>query len=144
MSKADKGNKVKVHYRGKVKNGGQFFDTREQKEPLEFEVGSGQLLTGFDNAVRGMSPGETIEVEIMVDEAYGPYREDLVQKIDRSQVPEEYHPSLGDILQSEAEDGVPMQARVVEVDDETITLDSNHPLAGKDLVFEIELVEIIG
>ena len=142
MTKAVDGDRVKVHYTGSVRDGAVFFDSYD-KEPFEFRLGEAQLLPGFEQAVKGLKAGEKTRIEIPVDEAYGPRKQELVQKIERSQIPVEYQPSVGDIMQSEADDGIPAQAMVIEVEAETLTLDSNHPLAGKDLVFEIELLEIL-
>ncbi len=142
MAKAKKGDRVRVDYIGSVRGGAVFFDSHG-KEPFEFTLGDGQLLPGFEDAVTGLEAGKSVRVEIPVDEAYGQRRPELVQKIDRSQIPPEYNPSVGDVLQSDMDDGGAIRAMVVEVDDEVLTLDSNHPLAGKDLVFEIELLEIL-
>lgn len=141
MSKVKDGDTVKVHYTGTLKDG-SIFDSSEDKEPLEFTLGEGQLIPGFEKAVEGMSKGDSTKVEIPADEAYGEPREDLVISVPKNQLPDDVEPQVGMQLQVNQPDGQSIPVRVTEIEDEEIKLDANHPLAGKDLVFEIELVEV--
>ena len=141
MSKAQKENKVKVHYTGTLEDG-TVFDSSREREPIEFEVGGGEMIKGFDDAVIGMAVGEKKTFTIAADDAYGQRRDEMVFKVDRSQLPEGMEPEVGHHLQTEAEGGQPVILEIVEVEAESVTLDGNHPLAGKDLNFDIEMVEI--
>lgn len=138
--KASKGDTVKVHYTGTLSSGEEFDSSRE-REPLEFELGAGMVIPGFDAAVLGLEPGEGVTVTIPAKEAYGERQDELIQSVPLDffgeQLPEE-----GWMLQLQSEDGNVIPAVVVSVDDESATLDINHPLAGQDLTFEINLVEI--
>jgi len=142
MSKAKSGDTVKVHYTGTLE-GGEVFDTSRGKEPLEFTVGGGQLIKGFDEAVVGMAKGDSISVTIAAAEAYGLHREEMIFEVDKEQFPEGLNPETGQQLKTETGDGHPLIVTVTAVNEEKVTLDANHPLAGKDLTFEIELVEIV-
>jgi len=141
LSKVKDGNTVKVHYTGTLKDG-SIFDSSVEREPLEFKLGEGQLIPGFEKAVIGMEEGDKTKVEIPVDEAYGAAREELIINVPKDQLPEDVQPEVGMQLQVNQPDGQPVPVRVAEISDEELTLDANHPLAGKDLAFEIELVEI--
>jgi peptidylprolyl isomerase len=141
MSEAKPGDKVKVHYTGKLADGTQF-DSSADQEPLEFTLGAGEVIQGFEEAVVGMNPGDTKTATIGADEAYGDYDEDLVLEVERDQFPPEITPEVGQRLQLHQPDGEVVGAVVTGFDDETVTLDANHPLAGQDLTFEIELVAI--
>lgn len=141
MSVAIKGNTVKVHYKGTLKDG-TVFDSSENREPLEFVVGDGRMIKGFDAAVHGMSLGEGKTVVIPSAEAYGEKREDMMLDVPMNQVPEDIKPEVGMDLSIQNQMGQPTPVKVVYVDDEKITLDANHPLAGEDLIFDITLVEI--
>lgn len=142
MSVVTKGNTVKVHYTGKLKDG-TIFDSSENREPLEFVVGDGKMIKGFDAAVHGMAVGDDKSVTIPSAEAYGEKREDMILDVPLDQVPEEIKPEVGMDLSIQNQMGQPTPVKVVHVDEEKITLDANHPLAGEDLVFDIKLVEII-
>ena len=142
MSKAQSGNTVKVHYTGTLDNGTQF-DSSKEGSPLEFKIGDGRLLPKFEEAVIGLEPGQTAEVKIPAAEGYGERREELVVKIEKSKIPETIKPEVGMKLQSKSPKGQPMVLNVVEVHDDSIVVDANHELAGLDLNFAIELVEII-
>ncbi|MCP5104376.1 MAG: peptidylprolyl isomerase [bacterium] len=142
MTKAKDGDKVKVNYSGKFKEG-TVFDSSEGSEPLEFQLGQGQLIPGFEKTVIGMAPGESRTVDIPSDQAYGPYREELTQQVPRKQLPEDMELQVGQRLQIGPDEGQPMVVEITAVSDTAVTLDGNHPLAGKDLVFDIELVEIM-
>lgn len=141
MSKAKDGDTVKVHYTGTLENG-EVFDTSQEREPLEFQVGQGQLIPGFEKAVIGMSEGDSTKIDIPSDEAYGEVREDLVINVPKDQLPDDVEPKIGMQLQVNQQNGQPIPVRITEVKDEELVLDANHPLAGKDLTFEIELLEV--
>jgi peptidylprolyl isomerase len=141
MTTAKSGDTVKIHYTGTLDNGTQF-DSSEGREPLEFALGGGQVIPGFDKAVDGMAVGESKTVTIPAEEAYGQRHEQLVQEVPRSALPEEMEPAVGMQLQSQSPDGQVMNLVVTEVADESITVDANHPLAGQALTFAIELVAI--
>ncbi|MFN2343776.1 MAG: peptidylprolyl isomerase [Desulfonatronovibrio sp.] len=140
MSKAEDGNKVKVHYTGKL-NDGTVFDTSQEREPLEFTVGQGQVIPGFEEAVRGMETGESKSVTIGCDQAYGQRREDMILDVPKDKFPDEIPQDVGQQIMLRHPEGQEFPAFIVEVKDESITLDANHPLAGEDLNFEIELVQ---
>lgn len=141
MSEAKKGNTVKVHYTGSL-NDGSVFDSSQGREPLEFTLGEERVIPGFENAVVGMSPGDKKKETIPADEAYGPRRDDMVLEVDRDQLPENVEPEVGLQLQMTTTDGRQVPVKIAEVEDSKVKLDANHPLAGKDLVFDLELVEI--
>ena len=139
--KAKANDKVKVHYTGKLTTG-EVFDSSDGRDPLEFTVGGGQMIKGFDEAVNGMELNEKKTVTIPSNEAYGDRREDLIQEIPKNQLPEDMNPEVGQKLVATNDLGHQVQVSVTSVTAETITVDANHDLAGKDLVFDIELVEI--
>ena len=141
MSQAKSGDTVKIHYTGTLDDGSEF-DSSAGREPLEFEVGGGQVIPGFDNAVEGMAVGDNKSVRIEPDDAYGQRHEQLVQDIPRSALPDDVVPEKGMTLQSQSPDGQMMLLTITEVAAESITVDANHPLAGMALSFEIELVAI--
>jgi len=143
LSKAKDGDTVKVHYTGTLESG-EVFDTSKEREPLEFKLGEGQLIPGFEKAVIGMNAGESTKVDIPSDEAYGEAREDLVIKVPKDQLPEDVEPQVGMQLQVNQPNGQPIPVRITEVGESELTLDANHPLAGKDLSFDIELIEVAG
>lgn len=141
MSKVKEGDTVKVHYTGTLKNG-EIFDSSVEKEPLEFTLGQGQLIPGFEKAVTGLEIGESTTVNIPSDEAYGEEREDLIISVPKDQLPADIAPEIGMQLQVNQQNGQPVPVRIVDISDENLTLDANHPLAGEDLTFEIKLVEV--
>lgn len=141
MTQAKTGDTVKVHYTGTLDDGVQF-DTSVGGEPLEVTLGNGEVIPGFEKALEGMTAGETKKIHIPADEAYGQAHPELIQQIGRDQIPEEIELSVGLQLQAEGPQG-PIVLVVTELDDETATMDGNHPLAGKDLNFELELAEIV-
>ncbi len=143
MAQATSGDTVRIHYTGTLSDG-TVFDSSEGREPLEFTLGVGQVIPGFDRAVAGMAPGETQTVEIPAEEAYGPSREEMMLSVSPDQFPEGMDPELGQQLQLSQPDGQAVVVRVTEIEDDAVTLDANHPLAGKDLTFEITLDEIVG
>jgi FKBP-type peptidyl-prolyl cis-trans isomerase SlpA len=141
MSQAKKDDKVKVHYTGKLSSG-EVFDSSRERDPLEFTVGAGQLIPGFDQAVEGMKVKETKTVNIPSKEAYGPTNPDMVRNVSQEQLPEDIEPEIGQTLVASGPEGQETRLIVTEVHDEHIVVDANHPLAGKDLVFDLELVSI--
>ena len=141
MQQVKDGDKVSVHYHGKL-NDGTTFDSSKGKEPLQFQVGSGQVIKGFDDAVIMMVPGETKIVNIPFLEAYGERNEDMIVEFPISEFPEDMNPEVGMELQMSDNEGNIFPVVVTEVHEETVVLDANHPLAGKDLIFEIELLSI--
>jgi peptidylprolyl isomerase len=141
MSHAKSGDTVKIHYTGTLDDGTQF-DSSAGRDPLEFEVGSGQVIAGFDKAVEGMAVGDSKSVRLEPDEAYGPRHDQLVQEVDRSMLPDDLDPKEGMALQSSSPDGQVMQFMVTDVSEQSITVDAKHPLAGQALSFDIELVDI--
>jgi peptidylprolyl isomerase len=141
MAKAKNGDSVKVHYTGKLEDG-TVFDTSDNKEPLEFKVGEGKLIKGFEAAVVGMEPGESKTIQIPADEAYGPHHPEMIMVIDRKEVPPTITPRVDQMLQVRQKDGRTFAVKVTQVSEESLTLDANHPLAGKDLTFDIRLAEI--
>lgn len=138
---ANNGDLVSVHYTGKLDDG-TVFDSSREGEPLEFKLGSGAVIEGFENAVTGMEVGETREVRIAPEDAYGPRREEMQLQVPRSQLPAEIDPTEGEMLGIQVAPGQQAVARIAQVSDDTVTLDLNHPLAGQTLVFDIELVGI--
>lgn len=142
MAQAKQGDTVKVHYTGKFEDG-TVFDTSVDREPLEFTIGEGQLIPGFENAVVGMEPGQSRTTEVPADEAYGPYNEDMLLVVEKDQFPDNVEPQVDQQLQVRQADGSTFVVRVTDVSDSQVTLDANHPLAGEDLTFEIELLEIV-
>ena len=141
MSEAKAGDTVKIHYTGTLDDGTEF-DSSAGREPLEFELGGGQVIPGFDKAVEGMAVGDNKSVRIEPDDAYGQRHEQLVQEIPRDVLPDDVTPEEGMTLQSESPDGQVMLLTVTAVAEASITVDANHPLAGMALSFDIELVEI--
>lgn len=137
---AKAGDTVRVHYTGTLGDG-SVFDSSEGRDPLEFTVGSGQVIPGFDQAVSGMSPGDERRVTIPADEAYGSRKDDLVIVVDRAQLPPDIDPAVGQQLQL-SQEGRAFVVTVTDVAPDSITLDANHPLAGEDLTFELQLVGI--
>ncbi len=141
--KAELGDKVKVHYVGKLSNG-EVFDQSNQEEPVSFEIGKGELIQGFEQAIIGMEAGETKTEQVPYDFAYGERRDDLVLELEKSKIPEHLNPQVGDQLEIKQDEGNNIPVVVKEITEESLTIDANHPLAGKDLTFELELVEISG
>ena len=139
---AEAGKKVKVHYTGTFDDG-EVFDSSKETDPLEFELGAGQVIPGFDQAVAGMEVGEVKNVRIPEADAYGAYNPEMVFTTDHSQFDENVTPQVGQQFQAETPDGQPLFLVVKEVSEEGIVMDANHPMAGKDLNFELELVEIV-
>lgn len=141
MSKATKGNKVKVHYTGTLSDK-TVFDSSREREPLEFTVGAGQMIEGFDAAVEGMSVGESKSVTIPSEKAYGPKSPEAMINVPKTQLPPDMEPQIGMQLEATQQDGRRQVLVIAEVKEDEVVLDANHPLAGKDLTFDIELMEI--
>lgn len=139
---AQDGDKVQVHYRGTLTDGYEFDSSRE-RDPLEFVIGQGFVIPGFENGVKGMAVGETKSVTIPCDQAYGPRDESLRVDVDRSELPQGLDPETGQVLRVQTPQGE-LHMTVVEATEASLTLDGNHPLAGKDLIFELELMGIEG
>jgi peptidylprolyl isomerase len=142
MAQAKIGDTVTVHYSGKLDTG-VIFDTSAGSDPLQFELGSGSLIQGFEEAVVGMTPGESKTVQIPPEKAYGWYREDRVFKIDKKDLPDEIAPAEGMTLEVCASNGIMVPVQITEIEGSTVTLDANHPLSEQTLTFEITLVEIV-
>jgi len=141
MKTVEVGNNITVHYKGTLTDGTEFDSSHNRNEPINFEVGSGRMIRGFDKAVIGMLPGQTKTVTLAQEEAYGPRYPDATQRVPRTAFGADYPFVIGDTVQGTGPQG-PFLATILEYDDTEVALDMNHPLAGKDLTFEIELVEI--
>jgi peptidylprolyl isomerase len=141
MEQVKNGQTVKVHYTGWLDDG-TVFDSSVDREPLEFTVGENQVIGGFENAVIGMTPGESKTARISVEEAYGSRREELAIEVDRARFPEGLKPELNQRLKVSHADGTESIVTVSKVSESTVTIDANHPLAGRDLTFDIQLMEI--
>lgn len=141
MSQVKANDKVKVHYTGKLSNG-EVFDTSANREPLEFQMGQGQLIPGFENGVMNMKVNEKKTVVIPVEEAYGPSRPELIQEVPNDKLPEDLKPEVGMGLVSTTPNGQEIQLVVKEVKENAIVVDGNHPLADQELTFELEVVAI--
>jgi FKBP-type peptidyl-prolyl cis-trans isomerase 2 len=142
MSQVQANDTVKVHYTGKLKNDGRVFDTSEDREPLEAKLGQGQLIPGFEKGLIDMKVSEKKTIEIPMDEAYGDIQKELFHKVEKENLPEDIKPEIGMGLVAKNPDGTERQLRVSDVKDDFIIVDANHPLAGQDLVFELEVVGI--
>jgi peptidylprolyl isomerase len=141
MSQAKLGDTVSVHYTGRLDDG-TVFDSSEGGDPLEFSLGAGNVIPGFEKAVLGMSPGDSKTMTIPSDDAYGPYFEERVLVVDRQQIPPELPVDVGGQLQLQQEGGMVIPVVITDVTEAEVTLDANHPLAGEDLTFDIRLVAI--
>jgi peptidylprolyl isomerase len=142
MRKVQLNDVIRVHYTGRLEDGTEF-DSSTGKDPLEFKVGGGNLISGFEEGVIGMTEGETKSVSIPPEEGYGEHQEELVAEIERSKLPATLSPEVGMPLQVKRPDGQVMPARIVDVSDDKVTLDGNPPLAGKTLIFDMELVAFV-
>jgi peptidylprolyl isomerase len=140
---AKKGDKVKVHYHGRLTDG-TTFDSSQGRQPLEFEVGSGMVIQGFDEGVTGMTVGDKKTISIPPEEAYGPRQEEMVIEFPIINFPPDIKPEVGMTLQMHGENGQELPVVITAINEESITLDANHPLAGQELVFDLELVDIKG
>ena len=138
---AKNGDSVKVHYTGKLENG-DVFDTSKEKEPFEFTIGNEAVIPGFEKGVVGMGVGDTKTIEIAPEDAYGEKRDELVVDVEKSEFPDDITPSIGQRLQIRQQDGNPIVVTITDLNEDTITLDANHPLAGYTLFFDVQLIEI--
>ncbi|HHP7237009.1 FKBP-type peptidyl-prolyl cis-trans isomerase [Longibacter sp.] len=141
MAQAKKGDEVRVHYTGKLEDG-TVFDTSADGEPLSFTIGENRVIPGFEQAVLGMEPGDSKTEEIEPDQAYGSHREDMVMELEKTQIPDEVDPEVGQQLQLRLDNGQTVPVLITALGEETVEIDANHPLAGRTLTFEIELVDI--
>ena len=141
MAQVKKGDTVKVHYHGTLSDG-SIFDSSKGGEPLEFEVGSGMVIAGFDEGVTGMAVGEKRTVNIVANEAYGPVQQDMIMEFPKTQFPPDMVPEVGLQLSMSNNEGQQFPVTIIDVKVEFVVLDANHPLAGKDLIFDLELVDI--
>ena len=142
MTQAQTGQTVRVHYTGKFDDG-SVFDSSQGRDPLEFPLGAGQVIPGFEDAIVGMSIGDKKTVNIPCDNAYGPHHPEMIDEVERSAIPAEIDLQVGGQLQAMGPDNQPVLLTIVALSDSHATMDANHPLAGKDLTFELELVEIV-
>ncbi|HEV2514457.1 MAG TPA: peptidylprolyl isomerase [Devosia sp.] len=142
MTQAKVGDVVRINYTGRLTDGTQF-DTSAGKRPLEFTIGEGQVIKGLEAEVAGMAPGDKNTVTIPSDQAYGAHRPEAVQSLDRSKLPAGIDAKVGTQLQARTSDGNLLPITIVDLDDKSVKVDANHPLAGKDLIFDVELVEIV-
>jgi len=143
MGKAKIGDTVLVHYLGKLDDG-TVFDTTLTRDPIEFTIGAGQVIAGFEQAVIGLEEGESITVHVPAQKGFGLYRPDMVQNVHPNQLPEDLEPQVGQQLQISRTDGQPFLVNITDVSESSITLDANHPLAGQSLTFNVRLLEIKG
>ncbi|WP_137702936.1 FKBP-type peptidyl-prolyl cis-trans isomerase [Marimonas lutisalis] len=141
MSQVKQGDTVRIHYTGTL-NDGSVFDSSEGRDPLEFTVGSGQIIPGLDSAMEGMAVGEKRRVEVSSDQAYGPVHEEARRAVPREEIPDEIPMEVGIQVHAHNEQGQVMTLTIHEITDTHVVLDANHPLAGKDLIFDVELVSI--
>ncbi|WP_147820428.1 FKBP-type peptidyl-prolyl cis-trans isomerase [Salidesulfovibrio onnuriiensis] len=142
MAPANKGDKVRVHYTGTFKDNGEVFDSSQGGDPLEFVLGEGMVIAGFERAVIGLNPGDSKTVEVSPEEGYGSYNPELAFKVRKEQLPPNVEPELDMMLEVRTEDGGAAYVTITEISDEEVTLDGNHPLADKTLMFDVTLVEV--
>jgi peptidylprolyl isomerase len=141
MAQAKKGDSVKINFTGKLEDGSVFANTADG-EPLEFKLGEGKIIPGIENAVEGMNVGESKSVEVPPEDAYGQRREELIQVVSRDKFPKNVEPRVGQQFEVSQQQGQSMVVRVVDTSEQSVTLDGNHPLAGRDLTFDLELLEV--
>lgn len=141
MAQAKEGDEVQVHYTGKLEDG-TVFDTSEDGEPLSFTIGENRVIPGFEEAVTGMEPGDSKTTEVDPEQAYGEHRDDMVMEMERDQIPDDVDPEVGQQLQLRLENGQTVPVLITALGEDTVTIDANHPLAGRTLLFDIELVDV--
>lgn len=141
MAQAKQGDTVKVHYTGKLEDG-RVFDTSSGREPLSFTIGEGTVIEGFESGIVGMGVGDKKTLNISPDSAYGNRNDELIAVVEKENIPEDIDVSVGQQLQVRQPNGQTINVSVTDVSEENVTLDANHPLAGRDLVFDVEIVEI--
>ena len=142
MLQVENGSKVSVHYRGTLNDGTEFDSSHSRGEPLTFEVGSGNMISGFDDAVQGMTVGETKNITLTPDQAYGDVNPDAIADVPKTSFPDDFQFEETAMVEGQNQFGQPMMGTINEVKEDSVTIDFNHPMAGKDLNFEIELVSI--
>tara|TARA_R110002020_G_scaffold65212_2_gene172302 strand:- start:903 stop:1337 length:435 start_codon:yes stop_codon:yes gene_type:complete len=143
MTKLKTGDKVKIHYVGTLKEGEKFDSSRDRNQPLEFTIDDGKLLKGFNDAVKELEVGGKNTITLKSDDAYGKYVDEAVITVKKAEFPKEMKFELKAFVQGADNEGRPVQGQIIKIDEESVNLDMNHPLAGEDLTFEIELVEIV-
>ena len=143
MTKLKTGDKVKIHYIGTLKEGEQFDSSRDRNQPLEFTIDDGKLLKGFNDTVKEMEIGGTKKVSLVAEEAYGKYIDEAVIEVKKTEFPPDMKFELKGFVQGQDDKQRPIQGQIIKIEEEKITLDMNHPLAGEDLNFEIELLEVV-
>jgi FKBP-type peptidyl-prolyl cis-trans isomerase 2 len=143
MTKLKTGDKVKVHYVGTIKEGEVFDNSRDRNQPLEFAIDDGKLLKGFNDAVKDLDVGGKKNISLTSEEAYGKYNDEAIITVPKTEFPEGMKYELNGFVHGQDNEGRPIQGQVVKIDEESLQLDMNHPLAGEDLNFEIELVELV-
>tara|TARA_R110000824_G_scaffold57118_1_gene155640 strand:+ start:56 stop:490 length:435 start_codon:yes stop_codon:yes gene_type:complete len=143
MTKLEKGNKVKVHYVGTLKDGTEFDNSRKREQLLEFAIDDGNLLKGFNDTVRNLQVGESTEISLEAKDAYGEYIDEAVITVKKDDFPKDFKFEINGFIQGQDQMGRPVQGQIVKLEEESINIDLNHPLAGEDLNFDIELVEIV-
>ena len=143
MTKLKTGDKVKIHYTGTLKEGEKFDSSLDRNEPLEFTIDDGKLLKGFNDAVKELEVGAKKTITLNADDAYGKYVDEALITVKKAEFPEDMKFELKGFVQGADNEGRPVQGQIVKIDEESINLDMNHPLAGEDLTFEIELVEVV-
>ncbi|MFC1516434.1 peptidylprolyl isomerase [Thermodesulfobacteriota bacterium] len=141
MGQVKNGNTVKIHFTGKLENG-EVFDTSLEREPMEFQVGNGDVMQGLEEGIVGMALGDTKTIEIRPEQGFGARHEDLVVEVVKTLLPESVTPEVGQQLQVSKAEGETIVVTIIDMDDDTVTLDANHPLAGHTLIFDVELVEV--
>ncbi|MEA2029971.1 MAG: peptidylprolyl isomerase [candidate division Zixibacteria bacterium] len=141
MSPANDGNTVKVHYTGKLEDG-TVFDSSEGRDPLEVKLGDNAVIPGFEKGLVGMETGDKKTITIPSEDAYGPHRDDLIVEANQSDFPENITPEIGLQLQIQKSDGQKLLVTIVKIEDDKVALDANHPLAGKTLTFDVEMIEM--
>jgi len=142
MTQAKKGDSVKVNFIGKLEDGSVFANTADS-EPLEFKLGEGKIIPGIETAVEGMNVGDSKSVKVPPEQAYGQRREELVEEVSRDKFPKDVEPKVGQKFEVPQQQGQPMAVTVVDTSEQTVTLDGNHPLAGRDLTFDLQLLEVV-
>lgn len=143
MAKAQEGDTVKVHYTGKIAESGEVFDSTEDTEPLEFTIGEEEVIPGFEELVTGLEEGDSNSGTIEPKNAYGQRRDDMIAEVEKDKFPDDLDLEVGKVLQLPQPDDTYVPVEIIEMGDDTITIDGNHELAGQDLEFEVELVEIV-
>ena len=143
MSQVKSGDRVKIHYSGSFDDG-TVFDSSKGRAPLEFTIGAQEVIAGMEAAVIGMSPGESKQERIAPENAYGDYNPEMAVNVERKHIPKDMEPEIGHQVKITQDDGSTIVAQVIGVTHEHVTLDANHPMAGKELIFDIDLIEIVG